>query len=669
MKKERILLVVTTGLLLGFGLLMTGATKYSAIMMNAVTHQSQEYVDFPVGNVTFNGVAPALANQLNAVNSQLVNYQPALGYTPASIGQLNAVNQQFASYEPALGYTPATVGQVNAVNAQLASYEVTLPTPGVSGYVLSSTTGNTRSWVNANAERWHGIVARPVAPNNPLPTNLTTTTFTLGATANPVSYYYNGVLVAVTADKTTTLSDGAGFYYIYFNAATGNLANSKNFPGLSTASNVLVATVLWNGSNYGIVNDERHGYKRNLDWHLWAHLAVGVRYGTGVTLSVTGTGSTATMATTAGTIYDEDIAFTVDAQTTCRLLWETSATTMGFDATLSTTPFKYGTSGRPVVVKASDYSLVTVPDANNRYVNFFVYGTTGVLNPIYVVCESVSDTTASAGGYTSTANARAVPWPNLSQHGMTPELRPLYRVVVRADGAVQALTTADDYRTVSSLPQSAGTASTTAGAVSVVPATGITSTNVQSALEELAAGGGGLSDAPSDGSTYARKDATWVAIPSADATSYGNPGGVGPRNSFVTITASEGLVVEYTILTLIDGVQNPYAPQGSPVFSGGTVDGTVWIQFQFESAVIVNEMKLYSNTDSNNGTWQFQGSNNGSSWTNVGSAFAWNVVGTSLTVTSMSANTTRYSYYRLLGVSGNSNGSNYQTEAEFKISR
>ena len=48
-----------------------------------------------------------------------------------------------------------------------------------------------------NKKPWHGVVARPVGAANPLPTTITTTTFTLSATANPISYYFNGTLDAL----------------------------------------------------------------------------------------------------------------------------------------------------------------------------------------------------------------------------------------------------------------------------------------------------------------------------------------------------------------------------------------------------------------------------------------------------------------------------------------
>lgn len=173
---------------------------------------------------------------------------------------------------------------------------------------------------------------------------------------------------------------------------------------------------------------------------------------------------------------------------------------------------------------------------------------------------------------------------------------------------------------------------------------------------------GGISDAPSDGKTYARKDAGWVEITSSDATSYGNPGGSGSRNSFVVATSNiswDGSYGDQT--TLINGIIGNQAAWNNQATSG------LYLRFYFETSVIINEMKFYTGRTETHGDWQIQGSNNGTDWTNVGSSFT--LGGLVQTITSPSANTTRYSYYQLLGISGNVDYLGYQQEIEFKISR
>jgi hypothetical protein len=388
-------------------------------------------------------------------------------------------SQTYLSTGKLVGRTTAGTG---------AGEEVTLDADGTLA-ANSDTVVATQKAVKtyANTKKpYHGVVARPVGATNPLPTTITTTTFTLGATANPISYYYQGTLVNVTSDKTTTLSGAAGLYFIYFNAATGNLLNSTVFPGVGYDDNVLLASVSWNGTNLGLVNDERHGYIRDTAWHIWAHNTVGTRYRSGITLTHNGgTGAAATFATTSGEIADEDIQFVIGASSSFptanagRIWYQTAASTYAFLTAPSTIPGYLGANNRPNVVNSTGYALTQVPSATNRYVNVFVYATTDLHTPIYFLTETVSNTIAGQGGYTSLANARAVGFPNISGMNISAEMKPIYRLIWRADGVLQAIdTTLDDYRTVSSLPQGAGV-------VSFNPAGNVAATNVQSAIEEV----------------------------------------------------------------------------------------------------------------------------------------------------------------------------------------
>jgi hypothetical protein len=343
----------------------------------------------------------------------------------------------------------------------------------------------------------HGVVARSTAAGlNCLPTHITTTTFTLGATANPIPYFYNGIQCVVSADKTATLDDGAGgstagLYFVYFVRATGVIAATKTFPGLAEGANVLIAAVYWNGTNYGLVTDERHSYKRNQQWHEWAHFTVGARYYSGFDFVPTGTGAAATFTMSGGDLYDEDIAFSAVASSsyptphTLRTWYQTGATTYTFDAVCGTTPFRAGAAGRPTYVNETGYVLTEAASAPNRYFNFFIYGVADMHTPTYCFAETVPAAIAATNGYTSEAAARAARFPALNAYGLSPELRPLYRLLVRADGLVITLISEDDYRRVTTLPLAAGSTSTSASAVTFIPAGTIASTNVQLALEEL----------------------------------------------------------------------------------------------------------------------------------------------------------------------------------------
>lgn len=345
------------------------------------------------------------------------------------------------------------------------------------------------SLLNLGGKPYHGVVRTDISP---LPTLLTANTFTLDTGNIPLQYYYNGQLVTVNTQKSVQLLTGEGVYFISLSGTTGNLIASETFPVFSLTSSVLIASVTWNGTNYGLVNDERHRYDRDIQWHSWAHKTIGARYGEGITLTHnSGTGAAAKFSTTSGLIYDEDIDFTIKASSvfptpnTARIFYQTSATGYSFLNVTSTVPFYIGANNRPNYVRSDTFATVQMTSANNRYINFFVYVTTDLHTPVYIFTETVTPAIAGTNGYTTTALARAVPFPNLSIFGLSAEIKAIYRLIVRADGVLQPISlTQDDYRLVSSLPMAAGGVPTTAGSVTYTPQSPFTSTNVQSAISE-----------------------------------------------------------------------------------------------------------------------------------------------------------------------------------------
>ena len=327
-----------------------------------------------------------------------------------------------------------------------------------------------------NAHPFHGVLSRTTVA--PLPTSITTTTFTLSTGTTPMTYYNNSVKYIVNTDQSTILAGAAGLYFIYFDT-TGTLVNSTVFPGLTYGTgNVIVATVTWNGTNFGIVNDERHGYERDTAWHIWAHNTVGTRYGAGLTFSFSGTTNlNTTFSVSLGSIYDEDINFSIPTSTTCRLWRQTSAVAYSLVTASSTLPYLF--SAGIQAVRADTFALVSTTNAN-RYFNVFIYGTTDVGVPIHVFVETVP--VGNVGGYTSVTNARNASIPSLSQVRLSPEYKILYRLVVNGAGLIQTPVAADDYRNSSVLP-AGGVASSTASSVSYTPTAPDTSVNVQAALD------------------------------------------------------------------------------------------------------------------------------------------------------------------------------------------
>lgn len=375
---------------------------------------------------------------------------------------------------------------------QLALDDPKVPTSHASTHIADTGSDPLHAF-DVNAMSYHGWATRDMTVGatpvtyGPLPRELTSTTFTLYGTRSTCNYYYQATKVTVTTDKTCTLDDGAGgsttgLYYVYFNGVTGNILATKNFPGVFFTSNVLIATVTWNGADYGWVNDERHGYQRNGIWHYNQHKYVGTLYDSGIDFTTANSGAGLTFATTSGAIADEDIAFTVNASSafptanTCKLIRQTGAATYTTEDTVSTKPFYWngGTTRVQYINAAGPYALADVNSA--RYINVWVYATTDLNTPIVAIAETLPTATT---GYTTIALARAVVPPNLSNLAISPEMKVLYRIIMTGAGTVSETT---DYRRSSPLP-GGGSASTSAAAVAYTPTAPESAVTVQGALD------------------------------------------------------------------------------------------------------------------------------------------------------------------------------------------
>ena len=143
---------------------------------------------------------------------------------------------------------------------------------------------------------------------------------------------------------------------------------------------------------------------------------------------------------------------------------------------------------------------------------------------------------------------------------------------------------------------------------------------------------------------------------------YSNPCGSGNRTALITMATT--MTNHGYITQLIDGIN---------------VSGTLWwelanpitglyLRFDFGVGVskLITEAKWYQSAADTQGIWQWQGSSNGTSWSNIGNTFTLGGSATQ-TITELSANVTGYRYYQLLGVSGQSSSSPYLYEIEFKI--
>lgn len=145
------------------------------------------------------------------------------------------------------------------------------------------------------------------------------------------------------------------------------------------------------------------------------------------------------------------------------------------------------------------------------------------------------------------------------------------------------------------------------------------------------------------------------------ATSYANLGGTGDRRRLIKITPSSEFNSVANAHILIDGVTN-----NTGFYFSGTAAAGVEIIFDFGTdEVIIDEAKLYQSGTESHGTWKWQGWN-GSSYVDVGSSFTLGGA-TTQTITEPSGNTTGYTRYKLIGVSGTTSSSPWLYCIEFKI--
>lgn len=150
---------------------------------------------------------------------------------------------------------------------------------------------------------------------------------------------------------------------------------------------------------------------------------------------------------------------------------------------------------------------------------------------------------------------------------------------------------------------------------------------------------------------------------SSAVPSYANPGGTGDRQSI--ITASGGGPTGLTF----GGVG------GAPKLVDGSLSDViwfpnhatdVWVEFDFLGiSKVINEAKWYQSDATTHGSWKFQGWDGGA-WVDIGVTF---VLGGSTiqTISTISANVSGYTKYRILASPGDTSFNPFIREMEFKI--
>jgi hypothetical protein len=149
------------------------------------------------------------------------------------------------------------------------------------------------------------------------------------------------------------------------------------------------------------------------------------------------------------------------------------------------------------------------------------------------------------------------------------------------------------------------------------------------------------------------------------AQSYANAGGTGNRAAVIVVSTTASLGGG-AIINLVDGSQ-----------AIGTLNSAFWnsnqtgceVRFDFNlfgAPRRITEVTWYQDAVAVHGNWKWQGSNDGSVWTDIGAEFTLGSPATQI-ITTLSGNTNFWRFYRMLQTIGSTSNSPWLKEIEFAI--
>lgn len=337
--------------------------------------------------------------------------------------------------------------------------------------------------------------------------NNTTRNVTITPTGDTIPIYIDGKLYQIeettairhSDDVATGFPATVGRYFFFFRASDQSFVWSNSAwnlePDGGYDGSAPICTVYYDDTN-GILEEERHHSWRDIHWHHWAHHTIGARYtfahpstGNGFALTAPSVASPSTININEGAIYDEDIRNNITTATTCRMWYGDDG---GF-TTINNYSVPYKTNdnlstGTPQFYAMNTNALVSVPsgNANDNGTGHFitwVFATNMYDEPKLAF---VADQRALTTTTLTYAQAQAVGMPVFPPEFVV-EWKLLYKFIWRRSGTnTITFRLAQDYRSSSSLPAgSVPTNNPTAANVSLVASGGVSSTNVQDAIEEL----------------------------------------------------------------------------------------------------------------------------------------------------------------------------------------
>jgi hypothetical protein len=249
-------------------------------------------------------------------------------------------------------------------------------------------------------------------------------------TGTNFAFYVSGVKY-VRSTESVDITDTFGLWYIYYNSS-GVLTASQSLWSLSTT--VPIATVYWNGTN-GLLSEERHGITMDWSTHQWAHDTIGCRYESGFALTVT---NSASWSLAAGIFHDEDIEHSYTAKTQARIFYRGAS---GFTFTAATGNLFLQVAS--VLQYNNGTSLADVSSA--KFMAMWMFATPELATPISLIMGQREDNTIALARTNNTYESLvlgSLPYP---------EMKLLYRIIIKRNGAGVDYIEATDYRSVSNL--------------------------------------------------------------------------------------------------------------------------------------------------------------------------------------------------------------------------
>ena len=264
-------------------------------------------------------------------------------------------------------------------------------------------------------------------------------TITLAKTNGSFDFYIKGVKFTKTVNQTVSLPNGdandIGTWYIAFNSSGTLTATKTTSWDIVAADSCPVAVLYFNGTA-GRICDERHGTVMDAATHDLLHYTVGTRFESGLVGTFT---NPAAISLTSGVIHDEDLEYAIGAKTQCTPFYHASSV---YTFVAAQNAYVVEVAG---VLQYDNLTDLTDVD-NNSYVAYWIFATLDTATPIWSMPGQRQDALLK--------NARDLnKYESLSLGTLPfPEMKLLYRVILRRSGTSETYVETQDLRTVSNLP-------------------------------------------------------------------------------------------------------------------------------------------------------------------------------------------------------------------------